>query len=183
MIPIETERLVLRDWREEDLDPFFHLNADPEVMEFFPSVLTRDESDAFATEIRRRVEVNGVGFWAVEEKVSRRFIGFVGLNTPQIEMPFPSAMEVGWRLVKHAWGRGYATEAAKASLRIAFEDVKVPEVVSFTSILNTRSIAVMERIGLRNRGRTFVHPSVPPNHRLSEHVLYSITQEQWFFPR
>lgn len=178
-VAIPTKRLILRHWQKSDLQPFYELNSDPMVMEFFPAVLNREESDEFATEIQNRINENGWGLWAAEEKVSNKFIGFVGLNRPKTDFPFNPCIEIGWRLASEHWGKGYATEAGKKSLEIAFGALSLNEVASFTAVLNKRSEAVMKRIGMDNTERNFKHPNVPSNSLLQEHVLYKITREQW----
>lgn len=172
---LETERLVLRPWRDADRAPFAALNADPEVMEHFPAVLGRLDSDAAAARFRARFDRHGWGLWALEVKGGPAFVGFAGLNPAPDAAPFAPAMEIGWRLAREAWGRGYATEAGRAALRFAFERLRLPEIVSFTTPLNRRSIAVMERLGLARDPRgDFAHPGIPAGHRLSRHVLYRI---------
>ena len=176
---ISTQRLILRQWRAEDLAPFAALNADPQVMEFFPSRLDRAESDACANRIQDHLQAHGWGLWAVEQKCDRRFVGFVGLNTLRPELPFSPGIEVGWRLAKEFWGLGYATEAASQCLRFAFEELNQNEILSFTSVLNERSIAVMKRIDLTNRDSDFDHPSIPEGHPVRRHVLYGISKPEW----
>lgn len=176
---LETERLVLRDWTDADLAPFAALNADPEVMEHFPSTLSREESDALAGRIRRDLSRRGVGLWAVEARAgtiagSPCFVGFCGLSVPSFEAPFLPAVEIGWRLARHAWGRGLATEAARACVAHGFA-IGLPEIVSFTSPRNVRSIAVMTKLGMtRDRAADFEHPRVPEGHPLRLHVLYRL---------
>ncbi len=176
---IETKRLILREWQQEDLLPFFHMNNDPEVMKYFPSALIQQKSDEYAEEIQRRISINDWGFWAVELKGDRSFIGFVGLNQPGIDLPFTPCVEVGWRLTRNAWGKGYASEAAKKSLEFAFGELGLHEVVSFTPVINSRSQAVMKRIGMKNTGENFLHPSVQRESPLAEHVLYKISREEF----
>jgi len=179
MTELVTERLVLRHWRDEDRAPFAALNADPEVMRYFLSPLTRAESDAlherFVQEWR-----SGMSFHAVEEKVSGRFIGFVGVAPlPQI-LPISPAMQVGWRLAREAWGRGYATEAARAAMDHAFADPGLAEIVSYTVPANTPSRRVMEKLGLeRAAERDFEHPALPEGHPLRQHILYRVTRAGW----
>ncbi len=177
---LATERLVLRSWRRADRDPFAALNADPVVMEFFESPLTRSGSDAVVD--RFEVELADRGFcpWAVEEQASGAFIGFVGLHEVPATLAFSPAVEVGWRLDRPFWGRGYATEAAAASLRFGFETLGLDEIVSMTSVLNVRSSRVMERVGMaRDRDGDFEHPSVTAGHALRPHVLYRLGAEEW----
>jgi RimJ/RimL family protein N-acetyltransferase len=160
---------------EADHEPFAALNADPVVMEYFPDLLTRQQSDVLIEAIESGFEQRGFGLWAVEVRVTGAFIGFTGLNEPSLEAHFTPAVEVGWRLARAAWGEGYATEAARASLAFGFEEIGLDEIVSFTSAGNARSRAVMERIGMtRNPGDDFEHPSLPDAHRLRRHVLYRV---------
>jgi RimJ/RimL family protein N-acetyltransferase len=179
-VTLRTERLVLRQWRDDDREPYAALNADPVVMEHFPSVLSRAESDAHVDRMIARLDEQRWGLWAVEVPGVASCIGFVGLNAPWFEEHFTPAVEVGWRLARHAWGHGYASEAATESLRFAFEDLGLDEVVSFTSPRNERSQAVMLRIGMaRDEAGDFDHPSVPVGNPLRRHVLYRIRADQW----
>lgn len=181
-LPIETERLILRSWRDADYPAFAALNADAEVMEFFPATLGRQESDALALRIRERIETEGLGFFAVEEKATGRFIGMVGPSVPPYgaELPCGPCTEVGWRLSRAAWGKGYASEAAAASLDFAFGVLGRDEVVAFTAVQNERSQAVMRRIGMtRDESCDFDHPLLPEGHRLSRHVLFRIPRARW----
>ena len=170
---VRTPRLLLRSWRDEDLAPFAAMNADPSVMEFFPRPLERAESDAAVARIREHFDRNGFGLWAVEVPGAADFIGFVGLAVPRFEAHFTPCVEIGWRLVREHWGHGYATEAARAVLDFAFLELHLEEVVSFTAEVNSRSRAVMERIGMtRSPGDDFDHPALPEGHPLRPHVLY-----------
>jgi len=177
---LTTERLVMRGWRDEDLAPFAALNADPEVMRYFPSTLSAADSDAWVRE--RAVSSfakHGYGLWAVERKDSATFIGFVGLSSVGFDAPFTPAVEVGWRLARAHWGQGFATEAARAGLRFGFDVAGLDQVVSFTSPLNERSLSVMRRLGMvPEPAGDFDHPRVEPGSRLSRHVLYRLTREQ-----
>jgi ribosomal-protein-alanine N-acetyltransferase len=179
---IWTERLLLRRWRPEDRQPFAALNADREVMEFFPAPLSRDESDALADRIEEHFESQGYGLWAMEVLGGAPFAGFVGLNLANLtEIGIPEdAVEVGWRLDRTHWGKGYATEAATASLQYAFENARLAEVLSFTSTVNKRSQQLMERIGMRrDPSGGFDHPRVPRESRLRAHVLYRMASREW----
>ena len=152
MTVLRTERLVLRGWTEADRAPFAQMNADPEVMEHFPSTLDRAGSDAFVDRIQTHFAEHGYGLWAVE--AGGDFIGFTGLAVPRFHAGWMDGreqpvVEVGWRLGRSAWGSGYATEAARAALDFAFTELGREEVVSFTVVENTRSRAVMERLGMR----------------------------------
>ncbi len=179
IIEPQTDRLKLRQWRDSDRQPFAEINSDPRVMEFYPNVLTRHDSDAMIDRTRGLIEQQGWGFWAVERKNDNRFIGFVGLNIPSDALPFSPCVEIGWRLAYEHWGKGYATEAARAALITGFEDLGLAEIVSFTSVRNNRSRAVMQRLGMKNTGKNFPHPNVFPDSRLQEHCLYSISSSQW----
>ena len=176
---LETERLLLRQWIEQDLPVFAELNSDLDVMEFFPKPLNREESDAMAQRCELLISERGWGFWATEIKESGKFIGFVGLHKPKATLPFSPCVEIGWRLLGNYWGHGYATEAAREALKYSFEILCLNEVVSFTTVANFRSQAVMERLCLRNIHQNFEHPDLPKGHALSEHVLYKITKSEW----
>ncbi len=177
LIEPETERLRLRQWTPVDRDPFAALNADPRVMEFLPAPLSRAESDAMADRCQSLIEERGWGFWAVELKSTSEFIGFVGLHTPSAELPFCPCVEVGWRLAFRHWGKGYASEAASAALRVGFDLLGLKEIVSFATVGNLRSRAVMERLGMRESG-TFEHPRVPQGSGLRQHCLYRLSYEK-----
>lgn len=176
---LETSQLKLRLWRPEDYAVFAALNADPAVMEYYPKLLTESESHAFAEKIVARISKRGWGFWAAELKVDKRFIGFVGLNKPEVDLPFNPCVEIGWRLAKEHWGKGYATQAAQAAMAFAFSTLNLDEVVSFTSLQNKRSQAVMQRLGMLDSGENFEHPSIPLDNSLCEHVLYRLSRTRW----
>jgi RimJ/RimL family protein N-acetyltransferase len=188
LIEIETERLRLRQWIEADREPFARLNADPRVMEFFPSILDRSTSDAMVDRVHTLINERGWGLWAVESKQDNQFIGYVGLHIPTAELPFSPCVEIGWRLAFEYWGKGYATEAAKAALKVGFvggafpwgNRLELPEIVSFTTINNHRSSAVMERLGMIREAETFKHPSLPLGHPLRKHCLYRLSREKWY---
>ncbi|MEV0969915.1 GNAT family N-acetyltransferase [Microtetraspora glauca] len=170
---IETERLVLRRWQEKDREPFAALNADPEVMEYFPATLTRERSDALADRVAAEFDDCGFGLWAVE--LSGTFIGFTGLSVPRFTAHFTPCVEIGWRLARSAWGHGYATEAARAALRHGFGELGLKEIVSFTAKQNMRSQRVMERIGMtRDPEGDFDHPALAEDSPLRRHVLYRV---------
>ncbi|HET6380945.1 MAG TPA: GNAT family N-acetyltransferase [candidate division Zixibacteria bacterium] len=178
--PIRTERLILRSWREEDRAPFAALNADPEVREHFPGTLTAAESDALVDVIVAHWAERGWGPWAVEVPGVAPFIGFVGLMvTDHLGEPM---VEVGWRLARRCWGRGYASEGAREALRFGFRGLGLAEIVSFTVPHNLRSRRVMERIGMRRAPwLDFDHPRVDPvaYPHLVRHVVYLATREEW----
>jgi ribosomal-protein-alanine N-acetyltransferase len=177
---IRTERLVLRAWRDEDLEPFAALNAHPEVMRFFPARLARAESDALAARIRREMADQGFGLWAVESPGEAPFLGFVGLSRPAFDAAFTPCVEIGWRLAWRFWGKGYASEGARAALAHGFGELGLREVVSFTTAANAASRRVMEKLGMtRDPAEDFEHPSLPAGHPLRPHVLYRATRETW----
>ena len=173
MSGLQTERLLLRTWRAEDREPFAVMNADPVVMEHFPSTLTRAQSDGGADSIEAHFTRHGFGLWAVEVPGVTAFAGFVGLAVPSFDANFIPCVEIGWRLGVDYWGRGYATEAARAVLTYGFETLDLREIVSFTVPGNARSIRVMERLGMtRDPGGDFDHPRIADGHPLRRHVLY-----------
>ncbi|MGI3785896.1 MAG: GNAT family N-acetyltransferase [Janthinobacterium lividum] len=165
-----TERLRLRTWTDADRPAFAAMNADPAVMEHLPAVLDRAGSDALMDALRAVRAERGLGLWAVERRSDGVLLGWAGLNPMPDETPGAGEWEVGWRLVRAAWGHGYATEAATEGLRVA-RRLGLPRVWSMTVPANVRSIAVMRRLGLVEHGR-FEHPRFPPRHRLREHVAY-----------
>jgi RimJ/RimL family protein N-acetyltransferase len=176
---LRTERLRLRRWAEADREPFAALNADPEVMEFFPAPLSREQSDLLIERIETGFERHGFGLWALEPLESGELIGFAGLAVPPFEAHFTPAVEVGWRLARPAWGNGYATEAGRAALAHGFGRLGLEEIVSMTSIGNARSRAVMERLGMtRDPADDFEFPTLPPGHPLRPHVLYRVGPSQ-----
>jgi RimJ/RimL family protein N-acetyltransferase len=172
---VQTERLLMRRWRDTDREPFAALNADPQTMVYFASTLNRAASDAFVDQIEARFEQQGFGLWALEVVGDGRFIGYTGLNPLPPEVPAGGGMEIGWRLDRRAWHRGYATEAARAALSIAFDGAGLREIWSMTAVLNEPSQAVMRRIGLTEAGR-FDHPRIPAGHRLAPHVMYHLAR-------
>jgi len=177
---LRSERLLLRQWRGSDLEVFAALNADPAVMEHFPGVLSRDASDALAEGQRRVIDERGWGLWAVEVVGGAPFVGFVGLAMPRFDAHFTPAVEVGWRLAREHWGRGYATEAATAALGFGFDELGLEEIVSFTTVANDRSRRVMERLGMtHDAADDFEHPALPAGHPLRPHVLYRIRSAGW----
>ena len=177
---IRTARLVLRLWRDEDLPAFAAMNADPRVMEYFPTVLSRTESDALASCIRRNWSTLGFAQWAVEVPGIADFIGFAGLSIPNFEARFMPCVEIGWRLAFDHWGHGYAAEAASAAVAYAFGSLELRELVSFTSCGNQRSRNVMKRLGMTHSDEDdFEHPRLPAGHHLRPHVLYHLTRAGW----
>lgn len=176
---MQTVRLKLRQWTTADMKPFAELNADTAVMKYFPATLTESESNSLFRTITSRIADNGWGLWAIELLETEEFIGFTGLNKPYFEFPFNPCIEIGWRLGRNHWGKGYATEAANKALEFAFENLSLNEVVAFTPVLNIASQAVMKRIHMVDTGHNFLHPAIPPGNRLKEHVLFKITKPEW----
>ena len=175
MTELRTRRLLLRHWRDDDRAPFAALNADPEVRRHFPSTLDREASDAEAERHATALDERGWGLWAVEVADGPPFIGFVGLSPVHFEAPFAPAVEIGWRLARSAWGRGYAPEAATVVVAHAFAVLGLEELVSFTAVANAPSRRVMEKIGMtRDPADDFDHPGVPDGNPLRPHVLYRL---------
>ena len=172
---IRTDRLLMRRWLESDREPFAALNADPKTMLYFPSLLDRPASDAFADRIEQRFDQLGYGLWALEVTETGEFIGFTGLSPMPEDVRGAGGVEVGWRLARRAWHHGYATEAARAALRVAFDGVGLSEIWSMTAVLNEPSQAVMRRLGL-TWVASFDHPKVPAGHRLQPHVTYHLAR-------
>jgi len=170
---IRTERLLLRGWRAEDRAPFAEIGADAEAMRHYPSILTRAESDACMERYEREWAREGFGKWAVEIPGVAAFAGSVGLATLSFEASFTPCVEIGWRLAREHWGRGYATEAARAAIEDGFTRARLDEIVAFTVPANTRSIRVMERLGMKFAGE-FDHPVIAAGHPLRRHVLYRL---------
>ncbi len=182
MTIIKTDRLILRPWKEEDIEPFAQLNGDPHVMKYFPSTLTKEVSDQMAKRMQNKIEERGWGWWAVSVPEVADFIGFIGLNNvdQSFQVPFTPAIEIGWRLASNYWGKGYASEGAAACLKYGFEVLKLAEIVSFTSVPNNRSRRVMEKIGMhRDSKDDFDNPNLAENHWLRKHVLYRLGVGEW----
>lgn len=168
----KTQRLILRRWTDDDRAPFAELNADPEVMRYFPKVMTTQESDAMVDRVEQGFEQNGFGLWVVE--IDSRFSGFTGLNRTSFETPMGPHVEIGWRFASWAWGHGYASEAATRVLTAAFDDFGLTEVYSFTTETNVRSEAVMKRIGMSRRADLdFDHPNTP-GWWGARHIVYQV---------
>jgi ribosomal-protein-alanine N-acetyltransferase len=175
---LRTDRLRLGSWLPEHRAAYAALNADPETMEFFPSMLTREQSDAMVDGYEVTFERHGFGIWSVTT-VDGAFIGAVGLLPVGTDMPFGPTVEVGWRLARDQWGQGYATEAARAAIDWGFSECELPEIVAFTSVVNLRSRAVMERLGMHHDpAEDFLHPRVASGHHLQPHVLYRLRRTE-----
>lgn len=178
-VEIRTKRLLLRPWRDDDPAPFAALNADSRVMEYFPAPLEREASDALAARCAGAIAERGWGLWAAEVPGVAPFIGFIGLAVVGPGLPCPDAVEIGWRLDLPYWGRGYATEGARAALRFAFDVLALPEIVSFTAVVNRRSQAVMERLSMHRDPQLFEHPRCPEGSAIRAHVLYWLGRDEW----
>jgi RimJ/RimL family protein N-acetyltransferase len=180
---LRTDRLWLRRWTLDDREPFAKLNADPRVVEFFTGALSREESDELVNRIEAHFHEHGFGLWAVQIPGIARFAGFIGLSIPRFEAAFTPCIEIGWRLGAEHWGRGYATEGARAALVFGFNSLQAAEIVSFTVPENTRSRRVMEKIGMTHSpSDDFAHPLLPEGHRLRRHVLYRVCAGTWTGP-
>lgn len=180
---ITTERLILRQWQPSDLPLFAQLNADPRVREYFPGLLSRQESDASVKLVADHIQRCGWGFWAASLIQTDEFIGFIGLEDVYFSAPFNKftpAVEIGWRLAFDHWGKGYATEGAKAALEYGFNTLNLEEIVSVTPVQNMRSQNVMKKIGMHHRSEDdFDHPKLSVDHPLRKHVLYRLTKNEW----
>jgi ribosomal-protein-alanine N-acetyltransferase len=177
---IETERLILRDWRDSDRAPWAAMNADPRVREFFPGLLTPEQSDTSMALLIECQARDGFTFWAVEEKATGAFAGFTGLLRTDLAAPFAPCVEIGWRLATPFWKRGLATEAARGCLDFGFGTLGLTEIVAFTTHNNLPSRRVMERLGMtRDAADDFIHPSMPTEHPLQPSVLYRIGAARW----
>jgi RimJ/RimL family protein N-acetyltransferase len=177
-VDLETARLWMRRWRPEDIEPFAAMNADPAVMEHFPATLSHQETAGLVSRAEEHFEKHGYGPWAVEVRGQAPFIGYIGLAVPAFEAPFMPCVEIGWRLARPWWGQGLATEGARAVLAYGFENLDLPEIVSFTVPGNVRSRRVMEKLGLRY-AEDFEHPRMEPGSPLRRHVLYRLSRAEW----
>ncbi|WP_263260181.1 GNAT family N-acetyltransferase [Pseudomonas sp. RIT-PI-S] len=180
LLTLESPRLWLRQWQDEDLAPFAELCADPTVMRYFPAPLSRIETAALIGRIRGHFAEYGYGLWALERKDDGAFIGFTGLSHVRFEASFTPAVEIGWRLARDYWGLGYASEAAWTCLGCAFEQLGLEEVVAFTAEPNLPSQKVMQAIGMqRDAASDFDHPAVAQGSPLQRHLLYRIGRQAW----
>lgn len=178
MIILETERLILRTWKECDIDPMAVIDQDPKVCEHLPGIGNREATAAGIEKMTQHYQEHGFGFYAIELKSSLELIGFLGIKIPFFESHFTPAVEIGWRLASNHWNQGYATEGAKAVLAYAFDILKLNEVVSFTVVNNKASRRVMEKIGMQyNPTEDFAHPHLAKGHPLKQHVLYRLSKE------
>ena len=179
MIPrfdeLRTPRLLMRRWRDADREPFAVMNADPEVMRHFPAGLDREGSDALVDRIEAGFEARGFGLWALEELETGAFLGFTGLHPMPADVPGAGGVEVGWRLARRAWHRGYATEAARVAVDLAFGPIGLPELWSMTAVTNEPSQAVMRRLGMA-RHAFFDHPGLPAGHPVQAQVVHHLAR-------
>jgi RimJ/RimL family protein N-acetyltransferase len=184
MSGIRTDRLLLRRWRDSDCEPFACMNRDPRVMEFFPALLSTEESNALVDRINAHFAQHGFGLWAAELRATGGFAGFLGLAIPRFEASFTPCVEIGWRLDAGHWGKGLATEGAQAAMRHAFDVLRLNEIVSFTVPANLPSRRVMEKLGMtHDPSDDFDHPLLPAGHPMRRHVLYRIKRRFDSSPR
>src|SRR5215469_10588117 len=177
---LSTEQLILRRWREADREPFARMNQDPLVMKHFPSLLSREESDALVDRICNHFRRHGFGWWVAELRESGAFIGFIGLSVPRFEAAFTPCVEIGWRLAREFWRKGLAIEGARAVARCAFDELCLPGIVSFTVPANVASRRVMEKLGMTHDVHDdFDHPLLPEAHPMRRHVLYRLQRANW----
>lgn len=180
MQQIITNRLILRDWQTEDLEPFAAMNQDVRVMQYYPSTLSLAETKTYIEKITAHLKQHGFGLYACALQDTNEFIGYVGLNIPSFNAHFTPCVEIGWRIAFQHWGKGYAPEAARAVLKIGFENFNLNKIVSFTAKQNMRSRRVMEKLGMEhNPAEDFHHPNLPPDHALSLHALYRLKKSDW----
>jgi RimJ/RimL family protein N-acetyltransferase len=178
MIAFETPRLLLRSWRDADREPLAAMSADPEVMEHFPSTMSREESDAMFERLQAHEAKHGITFWAVETRDTQDFAGMIGLGVPRFTAPFTPCVEIGWRIARPFWNRGYATEGARAALEFGFKKLALDEILAFTVPANLRSRRVMDKLGMRY-SEDFEHPSMAEGHPQRTHVLYRLKRQDW----
>ncbi len=177
---IETERMILREWKDEDLDGFARINSDHLIMEYFPRRLDEKDTEKLVQRFRAHFKKYGYGFYAIELKATGQFIGFVGLGHVELEVPFAPAVEIAWRLDYESWGKGYATEAALAVLHYAFTELGLDEVVAYAVFDNRRSIHVMEKLGMKHDKKgDFMYPKLPEDSPLAKHVLYRLKKKDF----
>ena len=178
---IETQRLILRTWHDDDAEIFAKINQDPKVIEFLRGPMSLEEAKTFMEGTNRHINAHGFGLFAATLKETKQLIGFIGLNIPGFEAPFTPCVEIGWRLAHQYWGKGYAHEGAKAVLKFGFEKFDLKEIVAFTAINNIRSTRVMEKIGMqRDLEGDFAHPKIATDHKLSQHMLYRISRGSFY---
>jgi RimJ/RimL family protein N-acetyltransferase len=177
---LATQRLLLRAWKTSDIDAFVELNADPEVMRYMPSCVDREGTEQMVGRMQTHIKQHGFGLWAVERKEIGDFIGFIGLMVPSFTAHFTPCVEIGWRLAKHTWNQGLATEGARAALSYGFENLQLNEILSLTALINLPSQRVMQKIGMTRRVEdNFEHPYFKGEHPLRAHLLYRLLKQEW----
>lgn len=176
---MQTQNLTLRPWRQSDLQFLAQLCADETVMQYFPKVLSEEESADFLRRLMEHQEKHGFTYFALEEKASGELIGFVGLALQEYESPFTPAVDIGWRLMPHAWGKGNATEGAKRCLQLAFEELNLDAVIAVCSQSNSASERVMQRLGMKPMGE-FQHPKLSEHPELQPCLCYQISASDYF---
>ncbi|MGJ5043730.1 MULTISPECIES: GNAT family N-acetyltransferase [unclassified Bradyrhizobium] len=177
---ISTERLTLREWRDDDRAPFAAMSADPAVMQFLRALPTRQDSDRWIDFQIAHQAAHGFGFWVVEDRATGTFLGATGLFRVAFDAPFTPAVEIGWRLARAAWGRGIATEAARASLTFGFDELGLHEIIAYAAPANQASQNVMRKLGMiRNEASDFDHPRVEADSPLRRQVMYRLPREVW----
>ncbi|MDL2286723.1 GNAT family N-acetyltransferase [Desulfococcaceae bacterium OttesenSCG-928-F15] len=180
MSELETSRLYLRGWKDEDYEPFYRMSMDPRVMEFLPAFQDKKACDSFFNHMRESLSEQGWGFWAMERKEDGVFMGIIGMHKPGPEFGVgEECVEMGWRLAPEFWGNGYVTEAAREILRFGFEELDFPEIVSFTALGNTRSLAVMARLGMERDDRVFDLLVFPEDSPHRPHCISRLSREKW----
>lgn len=177
---IKTDRLLLRDWKASDLEEFIRINSDSMVMEYMPRILKPEDSKRLMKKFQDHIEKNGYGMFAVEVKETKEFIGTVGICKVRFDAPFTPAVEIAWRLSYESWGKGYATEAARAVMDYGFNELNLDEIVAFTIHDNARGIHVMEKLGMkRDKKGDFIYPRLKKEHPLALHCLFRIDRTQY----
>ncbi len=178
---LQTARLCLRPWQAQDEDSFIALNADTQVMQYFPSPLSEQESRVFLGQIQAKMAKEGFGLWACALNDTQEVIGFVGLNRPSDTFFFSPCIEISWRIHTRFQKQGLAQEAARMVLRHAFLDLGLDEIVAFTTTMNHGSERLMQRLGMQKYPRHFLHPRLEPTHHLAEHILYTLNRDDWAY--
>ena len=179
LVRLETSRILLRPWKDDDYAPYAAMNLNHDVTRYFGRTLNSKESDKQADYFRVDLESRGWGFWALERKIDGAFMGYTGLMETKSDLPIPPCVETGWRLGREYWGKGYATEAAAVSLEFGFGELNLPAVFAYAALGNVLSRAVMERLGMELTPITFEHPRLPENHTHRLHCLYRLDQKNW----
>jgi RimJ/RimL family protein N-acetyltransferase len=180
---LETERLILRRWKESDIDPSAAINADPKVMEFLGPLRTREQTAQGIAKTEQYIEDHGYGLYATELKETGELLGYVGCVELSFEAPFTPTIEIGWRIGSQYWGRGFAPEGARAVVRDMFTRVGLDEIISITAVINTNSMRVMQKIGMHtDPSENFDHPKVAVDNPLRPHVLYRLKKHEFLLP-